>query len=99
MACKGFWEFLLKLLNFLLILVGLAMIGYGVYLFIGYKNAASADDDAPIIPSSEGYVQMGRPMLLAVSLSDNILDKLPKAWYENNDLSLSVFLFHRKKMT
>ncbi|EYU17844.1 hypothetical protein MIMGU_mgv1a0124671mg, partial [Erythranthe guttata] len=29
MACKGFWECLLKLLNFLLVLVGLCMIGYG----------------------------------------------------------------------
>ncbi|KAL0296284.1 UNVERIFIED_CONTAM: Tobamovirus multiplication protein 2A [Sesamum radiatum] len=79
MACRGFWECLLKLLNFLLILVGLAMIGYGVYLFVGYKNAASTDDDVPISPTGEQFVQLGRPMLLAVSLADNIFDKLPKA--------------------
>ncbi|KAK4489188.1 hypothetical protein RD792_004982 [Penstemon davidsonii] len=81
MACKGFWECLLKILNFLLILVGLAMIGYGIYLFVEYKQAASAadDDDAPIAPSSGEFVQLGRPMLLAVSLGDSILDKLPKA--------------------
>ncbi|KAL3834963.1 hypothetical protein ACJIZ3_009699 [Penstemon smallii] len=83
MACKGFWECLLKILNFLLILVGLAMIGYGIYLFVEYKQAASAadDDDSPIAPSSGEFVQLGRPMLLAVSLGDSILDKLPKAWF------------------
>lgn len=82
MACRGFWECLLKTLNFLLILVGLAMIGYGVYLFVEYKNTDLApDDDAPIAPSGAEIVQLGRPMLLAVSLADNIFDKLPKAWY------------------
>ncbi|KAI3453446.1 hypothetical protein Pfo_010109 [Paulownia fortunei] len=81
MACRGFWECLLKVLNFLLILLGLAMIGYGVYLFVEYQNAASSDDDAHISPSSGEYVQLGRPMLLAVSLADSIFDKLPKAWF------------------
>ncbi|KAG8374635.1 hypothetical protein BUALT_Bualt10G0016500 [Buddleja alternifolia] len=81
MACRGFWECLLKLLNFLLILVGLAMIGYGVYLFVEYKNGASIDDDTPITPSSGEFLQLGRPMLLAVSLGDSIFDKLPKAWF------------------
>ncbi|KAI3453436.1 hypothetical protein Pfo_010099 [Paulownia fortunei] len=81
MACRGFWECLLKLLNFLLILVGLVMIGYGIYLFVEYRNAASTDDDAPFPPSSEEFVQLGRPMLLAVSLADTIFDKLPKAWF------------------
>ncbi|KAL3645581.1 Tobamovirus multiplication protein 2A [Castilleja foliolosa] len=81
MACRGFWECLLKILNFFLILVGLAMIGYGVYLFVAYQNAATTDDDAPISPSSGEFVQMGRPMLIAVSLADSIFDKLPKAWF------------------
>lgn len=81
MACKGFWECLLKLLNFLLMLVGLAMVGYGVYLFVEYKNAASSGGDVPLPPSSPEIVKFGRPMLLAVSLGDNIFDKLPKAWY------------------
>ncbi|KAL6573592.1 Tobamovirus multiplication protein 2A [Orobanche hederae] len=81
-SCRGFWECLLKVLNFFLILVGLAMIGYGVYLFVEYQNAASTEgDDAPISPSSGEYVHLGRPMLLAVSLGDSILDKLPKAWF------------------
>ena len=81
MACKGFWECLLKLLNFLLILVGLAMIGYGIYLFVGYRNTDSSSGDVPHPPLSEEIVQLGRPMLLAVSLEDSIFDKLPKAWY------------------
>lgn len=81
MACKGFWECLLKLLNFLLMLVGLAMIGYGVYLFVEYKNATSSGGDAPLPPSAPEIVKFGRPMLLAISVADNIFDKLPKAWY------------------
>ncbi|GER50612.1 tobamovirus multiplication 2A [Striga asiatica] len=63
MACKGFWECLLKLLNFLLVLVGFAMIGYGIYLFVEYNNAASADGDAALPPSGEKIVRFGRPML------------------------------------
>ncbi|KAL8053492.1 hypothetical protein ABFX02_05G075900 [Erythranthe guttata] len=83
MACKGFWECLLKLLNFLLVLVGLGMIGYGVYLFVEYKNISSDDDggDSALPPSTDDFVQLGRPMLLAVSLANNIFDKLPKAWF------------------
>ncbi|KAL1556312.1 Tobamovirus multiplication protein 2A [Salvia divinorum] len=81
MACKGFWECLLKLLNFFLMLVGLAMVGYGIYLFAEYKNTASSGGDTPLPPSSHDLVQLGRPMLLAVSLADSIFDKLPKAWF------------------
>ncbi|KAL7149966.1 hypothetical protein ABFS83_05G077300 [Erythranthe nasuta] len=83
MACKGFWECLLKLLNFVLVLVGLGMIGYGVYLFVEYKNISSDDDggDAALPPSTDAFVHLGRPMLLAVSLANNIFDKLPKAWF------------------
>ena len=83
MACRGFLECILKLLNFLLTLVGLAMVGYGIYLFVEYKNA-SAHGYHSIIPpsSSEGeFIKLGRPMLMAVSLSSSFLDKLPKAWY------------------
>lgn len=96
MACRGFWECLLKLLNFLLILVGLAMIGYGIYLFVEYKSAASTGDDVPLPPSSEEFVHLGRPMLLAVSLADNIFDKLPKAWYGKTTHLYFVFMFHEK---
>lgn len=83
MACKGFWECLLKLLNFLLTLVGLAMVGYGIYLFVEYKNHSSSGDDYPVAPTSSAEViELGRPMLMAVSVAENIFDKLPKAWYE-----------------
>lgn len=79
MACRGCLECLLKLLNFLMALAGLSMIGYGIYLFVEYTRAESNVG----VPSSsdEGLVQLGRPMLMAVALSSNIFDKLPKAWY------------------
>ncbi|KAJ6962991.1 tobamovirus multiplication protein 2A-like [Populus alba x Populus x berolinensis] len=81
MACKGCLECLLKLLNFLLTLVGLAMIGYGIYLFVEYKRA---DDNVGLVstPSDgQGLTLLGRPMLIAVSLSESIFDRLPKAWF------------------
>lgn len=82
MACKGFWECLLKLLNFLLTLVGLAMVGYGIYLFVEYKNHSSSGDDYPVAPPVSGdLIEFGRPMLMAVSLAENIFDKLPKPWF------------------
>ncbi|XP_071687033.1 tobamovirus multiplication protein 2A-like [Rutidosis leptorrhynchoides] len=76
MACKGFLECLLKLLNFLLTLFGLAMVGYGVYMFVMYKNAMdNPEPHGDLIP-------LGRPMLMAVSLStNNIFDNLPTAWF------------------
>ncbi|MBA0684766.1 hypothetical protein Goari_026329, partial [Gossypium aridum] len=80
MACKGCLECLLKLLNFLMTLVGLAMVGYGIYLFVEYKRAA---DVAMLLPPvGTDQIQLGRPMLMAVSLSSSIFDNLPKAWYE-----------------
>lgn len=79
MGCKGFLECLLKLLNFMLTLLGLAMVGYGVYLFIMYRNAT---DDMDAVPFNEGLIQLGRPMLMAVSLSNNnFFDQLPTAWF------------------
>ncbi|KAI7738282.1 hypothetical protein M8C21_024379 [Ambrosia artemisiifolia] len=80
MGCKGFWECLLKLLNFLLTLIGLAMIGYGVYMFVMYTNAK---DDYE--PPHRDSIQLGRPMLMAVSLSSNsIFDNLPTACSANS---------------
>ena len=80
MACRGCLECLLKLLNLLLTLVGLAMVGYGIYLFVEYTRAAG---DAMLAPVGDdtGLKQLGRPMLMAVSLSESLVDKLPKAWY------------------
>nr|GMD76781.1 tobamovirus multiplication protein 2A [Ipomoea batatas] len=78
MACKGCLECLLKLFNFLLTLAGLGMVGYGIYLFVEYKNHSPSGDEHPIPPSSGELVQLGRPMLVAVSLANNIFDNLPK---------------------
>lgn len=79
MACRGFWGCLLKLLNFLLTLVGLAMVGYGIYLLVEWKRTSSVEH---IMPGSEDreHIELGRPMFLVMSLSTSILDKLPRAW-------------------
>ncbi|KAL9387453.1 hypothetical protein Peur_020577 [Populus x canadensis] len=93
MACKGCLECLLKLLNFVLTLVGLAMIGYGIYLFVEYTRA---DDNVALVSTlsdGQGLTQLGRPMLMTVSLSDNILDKLPKAWFIYLFVAVGVILF------
>ncbi|KAF5200333.1 Tobamovirus multiplication protein 2a [Thalictrum thalictroides] len=93
MACRGCLECLLKLLNFLLTLLGLSMVGYGIYLFVQYKRFP--DQDSDISPSgydNQEFVQLGRPMLLVVSLSTNILDKLPKAWFIYLFIGIGVVL-------
>ncbi|XP_047342107.1 tobamovirus multiplication protein 2A [Impatiens glandulifera] len=79
MACKGCLECLLKLLNFLLTLLGLAMVGYGVFLFVMYNKSSADDSSQP--PSSNDMIQFGRPMLITMSLSSSFLDNLPKAWF------------------
>uniref|UniRef100_A0A1D1XVJ9 CD82 antigen n=1 Tax=Anthurium amnicola TaxID=1678845 RepID=A0A1D1XVJ9_9ARAE len=82
MACRGCLECLLKLLNFLLTVTGLAMVGYGIYLFVEWKKAASGGgSDEPMPPMSPEILSLGRPMLLVVSLSESILDNLPRAWF------------------
>ncbi|XP_042484431.1 tobamovirus multiplication protein 2A-like [Macadamia integrifolia] len=93
MACRGFWECLLKLLNFLLTLVGLAMVGYGIYLLVEWKK--TSDESGSISPTSDSLelVQLGRPMMLAVSLSTSILDKLPKAWFIYLFIGVGAILF------
>ncbi|XP_071702502.1 tobamovirus multiplication protein 2A-like [Rutidosis leptorrhynchoides] len=93
MGCKGFLECLLKLLNFLLTLVGLAMVGYGIYLFVMYKKTA---DDIHVLrsPNDEGSIQLGRPMLIAVSLSSNAFyDSLPTAWFIYLFIGVGAILF------
>ncbi|GAV80862.1 Tetraspannin domain-containing protein [Cephalotus follicularis] len=90
MACRGCLECLLKLLNFLLTLVGLAMVGYGIYLFVEYERAA---DTLLVSPVNEDVVELGRPMLMAVSLSTSIFDDLPKAWFIYLFIAVGVILF------
>ena len=81
MACRGCLECLLKILNFLLTLVGLAMVGYGIYLLVEYLRATTNTLVALPVSSDESLVQLGRPLLMGVSLSSSIFDDLPKAWY------------------
>lgn len=76
MACKGCLECVLRLLNFLLTLVGLAMVGYGIYLFVIYKQSSN-----DTLGFTGDVTQFGRPLMMTVSLNSNILDDLPKAWY------------------
>ncbi|KAG6501842.1 hypothetical protein ZIOFF_041726 [Zingiber officinale] len=82
MACKGFWECLLKLLNFVLTVTGLAMVGYGIYLLVEWNKIAAGgggDDAAPPASNDLEFLKLGRPMLVAVSFSSSFLDYLPKA--------------------
>ncbi|KAL6985814.1 Tobamovirus multiplication protein 2A, variant 2 [Sarracenia purpurea var. burkii] len=93
MARRGCFEWLLKLLNFLLTLVGLALVGYGIYLFVEYKNSSSSGDSSPITPTSGDMIQLGRPMLMSVSLSTSFFDDLPKAWFIYLFIGVGVILF------
>lgn len=86
MACRGCWECLLKLLNFVLAVSGLAMVGYGIYLLVMWNKASGSPADSPPFPppayvSNDQLLTLGRPMLFLVSVSDSIIDKLPKAWF------------------
>ncbi|KAK8650289.1 hypothetical protein V6N13_139934 [Hibiscus sabdariffa] len=93
MACRGCLECLLKLLNSLMTLVGLAMVGYGIYLFVEYRNA---DDTAMLLSpvgNDQDLLQFRRPMLMAVSLSSDIFDDLPKAWFIYLFIGVGVVLF------
>eukprot|EP00268_Persea_americana_P020927 TRINITY_DN20975_c0_g1_i1.p1 TRINITY_DN20975_c0_g1~~TRINITY_DN20975_c0_g1_i1.p1 ORF type:complete len:281 (+),score=34.62 TRINITY_DN20975_c0_g1_i1:681-1523(+) len=95
MACRGCLECLLKLLNFLLSLAGLAMVGYGIYLLVEWKRVSEVEMVLSGISTASGdheFSMLGRPMLL-VSLSTSILDKLPKAWFIYLFIAIGVILF------
>ncbi|RDX95863.1 Tobamovirus multiplication protein 2A [Mucuna pruriens] len=94
MACRGCWECLLKLLNFILTITGLAVLGYGIYLYVQFSKAS--DDDTPeISPVSDDFalIQLGRPMLLAMPLSNSFFDNLPNAWFIYLFIGVGVVLF------
>ncbi|TYI52356.1 hypothetical protein E1A91_D12G242200v1 [Gossypium mustelinum] len=93
MACRGCLECLLKLLNFLMTVAGLAMVGYGIYLFVKYKDAADTVMLLSPVGSDQDLIQLGRPILLAVSLSSSIFDNLPKAWFLYLFIGVGVVLF------
>ncbi|TVU31605.1 hypothetical protein EJB05_23324 [Eragrostis curvula] len=80
-ACRGFFECLLKLLNFFLTCAGLAMVGYGIYLLVEWMKLSGGGADSPA-----GVLVFGRPLLTAVPLGDagDIFDHLPKAWIDRN---------------
>jgi hypothetical protein len=82
----------LKLLNFILTLAGLAMIGYGIYLLVEWLKLSGHD---ALSPSSNGLpiLILGRPMLGAVALSDDILDYLPKAWFIYAFIGVGAIVF------
>ncbi|XWS38715.1 hypothetical protein CRYUN_Cryun19dG0154500 [Craigia yunnanensis] len=93
MACRGCLECLLKLLNLLMTLVGLAMVGYGIYLFVEYKKAADTAMLLSPVSSDQNLIQLGRPMLIAVSFSSSFFDNLPKAWFIYLFIGVGVVLF------
>ncbi|XP_028772865.1 tobamovirus multiplication protein 2A [Neltuma alba] len=90
MACRGFWACLLKLLNLLMTLAGLAMVAYGIYLLVEYDRASEEIADSPS-SYDQTVIQFGRPIFTAVSLSDSI--SLPKAWFIYLFIAIGVVLF------
>lgn len=71
------------------------MVGYGAYLLVEWMKISSGEDDGPISPVGDNYelLKLGRPMLAVVTLSDSILDKLPKAWFIYLFIGIGVILF------
>ncbi|XP_068635716.1 tobamovirus multiplication protein 2A-like [Aristolochia californica] len=92
MACRGCLECLLKLFNFILMITGLAMVGYGIYLVVEWKRVSS--HSVTFSPSDQSeLVSLGRSAMLVVPLSTNILDKLPRAWFIYLFIAVGVILF------
>ncbi|KAL8150567.1 LOW QUALITY PROTEIN: hypothetical protein V2J09_020375 [Rumex salicifolius] len=80
MACRGFLECVLKLLNFLMTLAGLAMVGYGIYLFVEYKQSSSLNS-MPIGHNEVDLINLGRPFLALVTKSSDMWDEIYSAWF------------------
>uniref|UniRef100_A0A8R7P2M4 Tobamovirus multiplication protein 2A n=1 Tax=Triticum urartu TaxID=4572 RepID=A0A8R7P2M4_TRIUA len=81
-ACRGFFECLLRLLNFFLTVAGLAMVGYGIYLLVEWMRISGGGGGAPPSPAPPAeLLTFGRPMLTVVALGEggSFFDKLPKA--------------------
>ncbi|KAK8983787.1 hypothetical protein V6N11_009572 [Hibiscus sabdariffa] len=93
MACRGCLECLLKLFNFLMSVAGLAMVGYGIYLFVAYKRAADVVTLLSPVGSDQNLIELGRPMLMALSVSSDIFDHLPKEWFIYLFFGVGVVLF------
>jgi len=93
MACRGCLECILKLLNLLLTLVGLAMVGYGIYLLVEYERTTTNALVSSSVSGDGSSVQLGRPLLVGVSLSASILDDLPKAWFIYLFIAIGAIIF------
>ncbi|ERN09251.1 tobamovirus multiplication protein 2A [Amborella trichopoda] len=91
MACCGCLGCLLKLLNFLLTLVGLAMIGYGIYLLVEWKNDSSTVTLISVL-SNQPMIKLGRPLLHMGPLSSSILTELSEAWFVYSFIVVGVIL-------
>jgi TRAP-type C4-dicarboxylate transport system permease small subunit len=69
------------------------MVGYGIYLFIEYKRDSDDNDTPTASPGIGDIIDLGRPMLIAVSLSTSFWDKLPKEWFIILFIAVGVILF------
>ena len=72
MSCKGFVQVLLEVLNFLFLISGLAIVGYGIYMVATYKSASSLWTSSS--PSDVSYLNQELYLLLS-SLSPFDLDE------------------------
>ncbi|XP_074588244.1 tobamovirus multiplication protein 2A-like [Curcuma longa] len=93
MACKGFWECLLKLFNLVLTATGLAMVGYGIYLLVEWNRVASGGDTALPVSNDLEFSKLGRPMLVAMSLSSSFFDRLLEAWFILLFIGVGIVVF------
>ena len=62
MSCKGFLQFLLEVINFVFLLLGLAMIGYGIYMVVTYDSSAYPSDMSYFIYKSSPSPQSLSPL-------------------------------------
>ncbi|KDP43415.1 hypothetical protein JCGZ_16702 [Jatropha curcas] len=71
-------EFLLKLNNFIFILIGLAIEFYGIFCLVNWKN----DRESHSHNNSKKYEQIALPRaLLAIEASSWLSNRLPVAWF------------------
>ncbi|OEL16771.1 Tobamovirus multiplication protein 2A [Dichanthelium oligosanthes] len=100
MACRGFFECVLKLLNLVVMAVGLAMVGYGAYLLVMWLQVVPPLPPSPapaaVVAAGGELVRLGRPLLLLVdasALSDGTAERLSSAWFIFAFIGVGVVLF------